>query len=147
MTPRRPRLLAAALAVPLLLAACSGAAATPAPSTAGACPTSQPPALGAGETRTVTLTTSKGDITIKIKADLSPIAAGNFVALAACGWYTNVVFHRVVPTFVIQGGDGQYGRYPNVGPAAGRTGRPAVHDQGRAGEDAVPPGDRGDGQE
>ncbi len=54
---------------------------------AGTCPTSQPPALPAGETRTVTLTTEKGDIVIKIKADLSPIAAGNFVALAECGWY------------------------------------------------------------
>ena len=47
---------------------------------------------------------------IDIEADLSPIAAGNFVALAECGWYDGVVFHRVVPGFVIQGGDGQYGR-------------------------------------
>ena len=126
----RPRLLAAALAVPLLLGACSGSAATSAPSSApsgpaaGACPTSQPPALPAGETRTVTLTTSKGDIAIKIKADLSPIAAGNFVALVECGWYTNVVFHRLVPAFVIQGGDGQYGRYPNVDAQNVGTGGP-----------------------
>ena len=69
------------------------------------CPTSQPPALGAGETRTVALATSLGTITLKISADLSPIAAGNFVALASCGYYDGVVFHRVVPGFVIQGGD------------------------------------------
>jgi cyclophilin family peptidyl-prolyl cis-trans isomerase len=49
--------------------------------------------------------TAKGSITIKVEADLGPLAAGNFVALAACGFYDGVVFHRVVPGFVIQGGD------------------------------------------
>ena len=44
-------------------------------------------------------------MTLTIEADLSPIAAGNFVALAECGFYDGVVFHRVVPGFVIQGGD------------------------------------------
>ena len=71
----------------------------------GTCPTSQPPALPAGQTRTVTLNTPKGAIVIQVKADLSPIAAGNFVALASCGFYDGTVFHRVVPKFVIQGGD------------------------------------------
>ncbi len=70
-----------------------------------ACPTSQPEPLPAGETRTVTIDTAMGPIAITIEADLSPIAAGNFVALAGCGYYDGVVFHRVVPTFVIQGGD------------------------------------------
>ena len=76
----------------------------------GACPTAQPPALPAGQTRTVTLDTPKGAIAIKVEADLSPIAAGNFVALAGCGFYDGTVFHRT-PTlqdgtpFVIQGGD------------------------------------------
>ncbi len=82
---------------------------------AGTCPTSQPEALPAGQTRTVTLTTPKGPIVIKVEGSLSPIAAGNFVALASCGWYDGTVFHRT-PTlqdgtpFVIQGGDGQYGK-------------------------------------
>ena len=62
----------------------------------------------------MTIKTDSGDIAIKVEADLSPIAAGNFVALADCGWYDGVVFHRLVPGFVIQGGDGQYGRVPNV---------------------------------
>jgi cyclophilin family peptidyl-prolyl cis-trans isomerase len=61
--------------------------------------------LPAGETRTVTLETTEGPIAITVEADLSPIAAGNFVALAGCGFYDGVVFHRVVPGFVIQGGD------------------------------------------
>ena len=102
---------ALALAATLLLATCStNGAATPVPVPAGtpaaaACPTSQPAPLPAGETRTVTIETDKGTIAVKIAADLSPIAAGNFVALAGCGYYNGVVFHRVVPGFVIQGGD------------------------------------------
>lgn len=79
-------------------------AATPRPNPSG-CPSAQPAALPAGETRTVTIATSKGDIVIQVKADLSPIAAGNFVALASCKYYDGLVFHRVVPDFVIQGGD------------------------------------------
>jgi peptidyl-prolyl cis-trans isomerase B (cyclophilin B) len=71
----------------------------------GDCPTEQPAALPAGETRTVTIDTDLGSMTLAIEADLSPIAAGNFVALAGCGFYDGVVFHRLVPGFVIQGGD------------------------------------------
>ena len=92
-------------------AASPGASASPRASAAagsstaaGSCPTSQPAALPAGETRTVTIQTDKGAIGIKVKADLSPIAAGNFVALAGCGFYDGSPFHRVVPNFVIQGG-------------------------------------------
>jgi cyclophilin family peptidyl-prolyl cis-trans isomerase len=95
----------------VLVAACSTVGGTsPEPTSGGtaasaACPASQPDALPAGETRTITIETDKGSIEIRIEADLSPIAAGNFVALAGCGYYDGVVFHRVVPTFVIQGGD------------------------------------------
>ncbi len=84
-----------------------GPAATSAPSepAAAGCPTSQPAPLGAGESRNVTIETEKGDIELTLEADLSPIAVGNFVALAECGYYDGIVFHRVVPGFVIQGGD------------------------------------------
>jgi cyclophilin family peptidyl-prolyl cis-trans isomerase len=88
----------------------SAAASAGSSAAAGTCPTSQPAALPAGETRTVTLTTPKGAMAIKIEADLSPIAAGNFVALASCGYYDGTVFHRTATLqdgtpFVIQGGD------------------------------------------
>jgi cyclophilin family peptidyl-prolyl cis-trans isomerase len=58
----------------------------------------------------VTIQTAKGAIEITLTADLSPIAVGNFAALAACGYYNGVVFHRVATLqdgtpFVIQGGD------------------------------------------
>jgi cyclophilin family peptidyl-prolyl cis-trans isomerase len=101
-----------ALSLAATVAAC-GAAASPSPSPAASaaasgaqsdCPTSQPEPLGKGQTRHVTLDTRLGQIVIAVKADLSPIAAGNFVALAGCGFYDGTVFHRVVPDFVIQGG-------------------------------------------
>lgn len=115
MIPRPIRSLALLAAV-LAIAACTAApgatappAATPAPSVGAgggtACPTAQPAALPAGETRSVTIETAKGTITLGLQADLSPIAVGNFVALAECGFYDGVVFHRLVPGFVIQGGD------------------------------------------
>ena len=96
---------AIAMACTATPAAPSASASASAASGGGTCPTAQPAALAAGETRTVTITTELGSMTIGIKADLSPIAAGNFVALADCGFYDGVVFHRVVPDFVIQGGD------------------------------------------
>lgn len=73
----------------------------------GTCPTSQPPALAASETRTVTIETPRGNIVMKIDGSLAPIATGNFVALAACHFYDGIVFHRIMPGFVIQGGDPQ----------------------------------------
>jgi cyclophilin family peptidyl-prolyl cis-trans isomerase len=75
----------------------------------GTCPTAQPAPLAAGQTRTVTIKTAKGDIVLKIDGSLSPIAAGNFVALVTFHFYDGSVFHRT-PTlqdgtpFVIQGG-------------------------------------------
>ncbi len=143
MTPTRVRRLAAlALVGAVALAACSGgataapilppgsptpapgatAAATAAPSGAPAtqpagtstCPTSAPAPMAADATATVTLATEKGDIVIQVKGSLGPKAAGNFVALAECGYFDGVVFHRLMPGFVIQAGDGQFGRAPNV---------------------------------
>jgi peptidyl-prolyl cis-trans isomerase B (cyclophilin B) len=80
----------------------------------GTCPTSQPAALAADATKYVTISTDKGDIVIEVDGGLSPIAAGNFVALAACEYYDGVPFHRTAALqdgtpFVIQGGDGQNG--------------------------------------
>ena len=139
-----PRVAVLAIAVPVLIAACSsgGGGATIAPATpessaaaptplaspiAGIpadCPTAQPEPLAVGEKRVATIATDQGDIEIELDASLSPIAVGNFVALAECGFYDNVVFHRIVPGFVIQGGDGQYGRSPDLDPSLVGTGGP-----------------------
>lgn len=49
--------------------------------------------------------TSKGDITAELYDEQTPITAGNFLLLAESGFYNGLTFHRVVPNFVIQGGD------------------------------------------
>jgi dolichyl-diphosphooligosaccharide--protein glycosyltransferase len=133
VTRRVPAVLAV-LVLAAAVSACSGETATPSPVTpsaepsptgaASTCPTAPPDPLPAGETRTVTIETGLGSIDIALEADLSPIAVGNFVALAECGYYDGVVFHRVVPGFVIQAGDGQYGRKSSLEPSLVGTGGP-----------------------
>ena len=54
---------------------------------------------------TAVLHTNHGDITIEFDAARSPIAVNNWLFLAREGFYNGVIFHRVVPGFVIQGGD------------------------------------------
>jgi cyclophilin family peptidyl-prolyl cis-trans isomerase len=101
--------------------AASAAASTGAGSTG--CPATAPAPMAVADTATVTLATAKGNVVIKVAGSLAPNATGNFVALASCGFYDGVVFHRLVPGFVIQGGDGQFGRAPNVDAAqVGRGG-------------------------
>jgi len=99
-------------------------ASQPAGGVPAGCPTSAPAPLAAGASATVTLATEQGDIVVEVKGALAPNATANFVALAACGFYDGVVFHRLVPGFVIQGGDGEFGRKPNVDPALVGTGGP-----------------------
>jgi peptidyl-prolyl cis-trans isomerase B (cyclophilin B) len=53
----------------------------------------------------MTLKTDKGDIKFVARRDLAPLTAENFARLATAGFYDNLIFHRVVPAFVIQGGD------------------------------------------
>src|SRR5687768_15853874 len=52
-----------------------------------------------------TISTDKGDIDVDIFLEGAPKAAQNFIDLAKKGFYDGVIFHRIVPGFVIQGGD------------------------------------------
>jgi peptidylprolyl isomerase len=52
----------------------------------------------------VRLETTMGEILIRLRADM-PITAGNFEKLVRKGFYNNTIFHRVIPKFMIQGGD------------------------------------------
>ncbi len=136
MTPA-PRRLAALAVVAALAAACSGgttaapiqpsslpsaAASQPTGGLPDGCPTSAPAPLG-DEIATVTFATEKGDIVIEVKGALAPNATANFVALSECGAYDGTVFHRLVPSFVIQGGDVEYGKAP-MDPTLVGTGGP-----------------------
>jgi cyclophilin family peptidyl-prolyl cis-trans isomerase len=103
MTPVRP---VWALALAVVLAACSRPAATPPP-----CPSAAPTAEqaagileGADQAAVVT---NKGTFTIELYGDAAPIATANFVTLARCGFYDGISFHRIIAGFVIQAGDPQ----------------------------------------
>ena len=54
---------------------------------------------------TATISTSKGDIEVELFFDIAPMTVLNFIELANSGFYNGLLFHRVVPNFVVQGGD------------------------------------------
>jgi cyclophilin family peptidyl-prolyl cis-trans isomerase len=70
------------------------------------------------------LDTDKGVIEIELYVKGAPKAATNFVELARKGYYDGVIFHRIVPGFVLQGGDGQYGHIDRVEIGSLGTGGP-----------------------
>lgn len=53
----------------------------------------------------VRIKTNQGDIVIQVDATAGPLAASNFVYLIEQGFYNGTIFHRVIPDFMIQGGD------------------------------------------
>jgi cyclophilin family peptidyl-prolyl cis-trans isomerase len=53
---------------------------------------------------TVLIETSLGTITLELNAEKAPISADNFKAYVAAGQYDGLIFHRVIPDFMIQGG-------------------------------------------
>ena len=66
------------------------------------CPTQS---IDAKKQYSATLTTTKGDIVLKLFADKAPLAVNSFVYLARRGWFNNVSFHRVIENFMAQTGD------------------------------------------
>ena len=67
---------------------------------------------------TAVLNTSLGNITIEFFTTDAPLTVNNFINLAKDGYYDDVIFHRVISGFMIQGGDpsgtghGDMGKYP-----------------------------------
>jgi cyclophilin family peptidyl-prolyl cis-trans isomerase/HEAT repeat protein len=59
----------------------------------------------AGKHPRATLTTDKGTITIELHPDEAPLTVDNFIQLAQAHYFDGLTFHRVVPNFVLQGGD------------------------------------------
>jgi len=71
-----------------------------------------------------TIATEIGDIDIELYDESAPKAAANFATLAKKGFYDDVIFHRVIPGFVIQGGDGQFGKKSDLQKSRVGTGGP-----------------------
>jgi cyclophilin family peptidyl-prolyl cis-trans isomerase len=98
---------AAALSLALVLAACS---ASPSPtSLLAGCPTAAPTADEAAgilaTAKRAVVVTSIGSFTIRLDPRSAPIATANVVALARCGFYGQISFHRVLAGFIAQAGD------------------------------------------
>ncbi len=80
-----------------------------------------PVALPASEPRAI-IKTKFGEIEVKLNKDMAPKTVENFVKLSKDGFYNGTIFHRVIPNFMIQGGDpntkdpGKRDKYGEGGP-------------------------------
>ena len=122
------RRLAATAGLALAVAGCGDA---PTPSVAvEPCPTAAPTPDAAAailaDAGSVVVDTNIGTFRIELYPEAAPIAAANFVALARCGFYGQISFHRVIAGFVIQAGDPQtrtnHADFEGIG-----TGGPGYH--------------------
>jgi cyclophilin family peptidyl-prolyl cis-trans isomerase len=71
-----------------------------------------------------TISTEKGDIDIDLFTTDAPKASQNYIDLAKKGFYDDVVFHRVISGFVIQAGDGEFGKKSSLNRGRVGTGGP-----------------------
>jgi cyclophilin family peptidyl-prolyl cis-trans isomerase len=90
----------------------AGCGAEPSPTPSVPCPSEPPTSVSAQATLTdaslATVTVSgavTGEFAFELYGEQAPIATANFVALARCGFYDGIKFHRVLSGFVIQAGD------------------------------------------
>ncbi|HEY3810211.1 MAG TPA: peptidylprolyl isomerase, partial [Acidimicrobiales bacterium] len=106
---------------------------TPCPAVDGSSPKQQqfdgppPTCIDLAKRYTASMVTSKGTMTIALDPVAAPVAVNNFVFLARYHYFDGIVFHRIIPGFVLQGGDptgtGRGGpgyRFADELPAAGR---------------------------
>ena len=119
---------ASALAVALVVAACS---ATPSPSISlSGCPAAAPTAEQAtailADAGRAMVVTNLGSFTMQLQPDAAPIATANFVALARCGFYAQISFHRVLAGFIAQAGDPRTRSNHQTAPVSGDAG-PGYH--------------------
>jgi cyclophilin family peptidyl-prolyl cis-trans isomerase len=114
---RRTASILALVVAGLTLAACGGSGSKEAEGTttaaAPAVPHPSKPVVSAGDrvpldpnkTYTVEMKTNEGDFTITLDQKTSPKVAASFAALIRKGFFDGTIFHRIVPGFLIQGGD------------------------------------------
>lgn len=114
-------LRATALSAVVFLAACGGGGGggsttpttptlTPKPNPVTTAPTLSCSAAGIAASNastagaTVCMLTSNGEIVVELETTKTPLTTANFLAYVSAGFYSNTIFHRVVPGFVVQGG-------------------------------------------
>ena len=74
--------------------------------------------LNSDSTYSAIIKTNLGEMAVEFFTDDAPLTVNNFVTLSKDGYYDNVIFHRVISGFMIQGGDpsgtghGDYGKFP-----------------------------------
>ena len=88
--------------IPAVPSAAESVSPTPSPSGTGL---SQSSATNQNRMHQITLQTTMGDITFETYDADAPKALQNFITLAQKGFYKNLIFHRVIKEFMIQGGD------------------------------------------
>ncbi|MFA5532298.1 MAG: peptidylprolyl isomerase [Candidatus Shapirobacteria bacterium] len=67
--------------------------------------TTTSPAKNQAQDTLVAIKTKDGEIVLKLYADVAPNTVANFISKAESGFYKNLIFHRVIPGFMAQGGD------------------------------------------
>jgi len=75
------------------------------PAVATSAPTAPAPDNTVAQEQVVVLDTPQGRIVIELDPDAAPRTCENFTKLVSDGFYNHTVFHRVIPNFIIQGGD------------------------------------------
>ena len=112
---RRIALPIVAFAAVVLVAGCggdggdkddsAGTATTAEPGAGSSSDCSTAPKLDSGKSYTATMETSEGTFAFTLDVTNSPNTSASFACLAKSGFYDGLTFHRIVPDFVIQGGD------------------------------------------
>ncbi len=74
----------------------------------GPCSTSGYAASDSSSLNTVCMMTSLGELVFELDATHAPITTANFLQYVNSGFYTNLVFHRIMNTFMVQGGGFTY---------------------------------------
>lgn len=95
-------------------------------------PTAAPGRINHAMTQKVVLITSRGSVELRMTRD-APVVAENFIRLVNQGFYNGLVFHRVVPNFVVQGGDPRGTGYGGPGYSIRDSFSPRRHIRGSVG--------------
>jgi cyclophilin family peptidyl-prolyl cis-trans isomerase len=80
----------------------------------------------------VVMETSQGTVEMEIFADKAPISAANFLQYVDSGYYNGTIFHRVIPSFMIQGGGftADFSKKPTLPPIKNEAGNGLTNDNG-----------------